>query len=99
MRFVSANLFSTLNVHMYTCKNIFYFVPSLQGAICLANSLKVVNEALTSLNLGFNEIRVCSFHSINFSLKNVVSFNVFMNFLHRMKEHLQLLKHLRPMKM
>lgn len=30
----------------------------LQGAICLARSLKVVNEALTSLNLGFNEIRV-----------------------------------------
>lgn len=30
----------------------------VQGAICLARSLKVVNEALTSLNLGFNEIRV-----------------------------------------
>lgn len=31
---------------------------SLQGAVCLARSLKVVNEALTSLDLGFNEIRV-----------------------------------------
>lgn len=64
MRFVSTNLFSSLNVHL--CKNIFYFVPSLQGAICLAKSLKVVNEALTSLNLGFNEIRVCSFQSSKF---------------------------------
>ncbi|KAF8407960.1 hypothetical protein HHK36_007100 [Tetracentron sinense] len=27
------------------------------GAVCLARSLKVVNEALTSLDLGFNEIR------------------------------------------
>jgi len=30
----------------------------LQGAQSLARSLKVVNEALTSLDLGFNEIRV-----------------------------------------
>lgn len=30
----------------------------LQGAISLARSLKVVNEALVSLDLGFNEIRV-----------------------------------------
>ena len=29
-----------------------------QGATCLARSLKVVNEALTSVDLGFNEIRV-----------------------------------------
>lgn len=29
----------------------------MQGALCLARSLKVVNEALTSLDLGFNEIR------------------------------------------
>ncbi|KAL0282106.1 UNVERIFIED_CONTAM: hypothetical protein Sangu_2970200, partial [Sesamum angustifolium] len=33
------------------------FALSFRGAICLARSLKVVNEALTSLNLGFNEIR------------------------------------------
>lgn len=31
----------------------------IQGAVCLARSLKVVNEALTSLDLGYNEIRVC----------------------------------------
>ncbi|CAI9092831.1 OLC1v1028171C1 [Oldenlandia corymbosa var. corymbosa] len=29
-----------------------------EGASCIARSLKVVNEALTTLNLGFNEIRV-----------------------------------------
>jgi hypothetical protein len=36
----------------------YFFFHSLQGAVCLARSLKVVNEALTSLDLGFNEIRV-----------------------------------------
>jgi len=35
-----------------------YVVRYLQGASCLARSLKVVNEALTSVDLGFNEIRV-----------------------------------------
>lgn len=32
----------------------------IQGAVRLAQSLKIVNEALTSLDLGFNEIRVCA---------------------------------------
>lgn len=32
----------------------------MQGAKSLARSLKVVNEALVSLDLGFNEIRVGS---------------------------------------
>jgi len=36
-------------------------VSGSQGALCLARSLKVVNEALTSLDLGFNEIRVWVF--------------------------------------
>lgn len=45
---------------------IFLFIYcSLQGAQCLAQSLKVVNEALTSLDLGFNEIRV---QDLGFSL-------------------------------
>jgi len=39
---------------------------STQGAACLARSLKVVNEALTSLDLGFNEIRVWTFCFVNF---------------------------------
>lgn len=56
-----------LRDEVYTILVIFLFliwwihVPHtdvVQGAICLARSLKVVNEALTSLNLGFNEIRV-----------------------------------------
>lgn len=33
-----------------------------QGAAVLAKSLKVVNEHLTSLDLGFNEIRVSISH-------------------------------------
>lgn len=40
------------------CSMLVFNYELLQGAICLARSLKVVNEALTSLNLGFNEIRV-----------------------------------------
>lgn len=40
----------------------------LQGAMCLARSLKVVNEALASLNLGFNEIRVCNLISASLQL-------------------------------
>jgi hypothetical protein len=35
----------------------------LKGAICLARSFKIINESLTSLDLGFNEIRV-SEHSV-----------------------------------
>lgn len=37
---------------------IYIIILEIQGASCLARSLKVVNEALTSLDLGFNEIRV-----------------------------------------
>lgn len=44
---------------------LFLFSPFrlvyVQGAICLAQSLKVVNGTLTSLDLGFNEIRVRNF--------------------------------------
>jgi NLR family CARD domain-containing protein 3 len=38
----------------------------VKGAICLARSFKIINESLTSLDLGFNEIRV-SIHSFLFS--------------------------------
>lgn len=44
-----------------TFLNLYYYlllINILQGAKCLARSLKVVNEALTSLDLAFNEIRV-----------------------------------------
>lgn len=50
-----------------------------QGALCLARSLKVVNEALTSLDLGFNEIRVriCCFVFLIFgSYGNYIISNV-----------------------
>lgn len=33
----------------------------LKGAICLARSFKIINESLTSLDLGFNEIRVSEY--------------------------------------
>ncbi|RWV80421.1 hypothetical protein GW17_00058310, partial [Ensete ventricosum] len=41
-------------------KNVATHSNLCEGAVCLARSLKIVNEALTSLDLGFNEIRVCS---------------------------------------
>ncbi|KAF2302465.1 hypothetical protein GH714_036444 [Hevea brasiliensis] len=47
-----------------------------QGAICLARSLKVVNEVLTELDLGFNEIR----HKANEEVK-ITSLNLANNFL------------------
>ena len=46
------------NCHDIPIKLFDYSNPHVQGASCLARSLKVVNEALTSLDLGFNEIRV-----------------------------------------
>lgn len=52
----------------------------MQGASCLARSLKVVNEALSSLDLGFNEIRVC----IDFVF-SVCFFSHFSSILHNLK--------------
>ena len=58
----------------------------LQGAQSLARSLKVVNEALTSLDLGFNEIRDDGAFAIAQALKSnddvaVTSLNIASNFL------------------
>jgi hypothetical protein len=44
----------------------------LKGAICLARSFKIINESLTSLDLGFNEIRV-SKHSVCFFILLVIT--------------------------
>ncbi|XVF02377.1 hypothetical protein REPUB_Repub04eG0170300 [Reevesia pubescens] len=57
-----------------------------QGAACLARSLKVVNEALTSLDLGFNEIRDDGAFAIAQAFKanedvTVTSLNLASNFL------------------
>lgn len=54
--------------------------------MCLARSLKVVNEALTSLDLGFNEIRDDGAFAIAQALKSnedvaVTSLNIGSNFL------------------
>ncbi|CAK7332779.1 unnamed protein product [Dovyalis caffra] len=57
-----------------------------EGAVCLARSLKVVNEVLTDLDLGFNEIRDDGAFSIAQALKanedvNITSLNLGNNFL------------------
>lgn len=53
-------LYMYLNYFHQICFYLFFNVNDcyFQGASCLARSLKVVNEALTSMDLGFNEIRV-----------------------------------------
>lgn len=46
---------------IYSLKHMLFYslcINYLQGAKCLAQSFKVVNEALTSIDLAFNEIRV-----------------------------------------
>ncbi|KAG6429616.1 hypothetical protein SASPL_107668 [Salvia splendens] len=57
-----------------------------EGAICLARSLKIVNESLVSLNLGFNEIRDEGAFAIAQALKSnedvrLTSLNLMNNFL------------------
>lgn len=44
--------------HSFLLFLFFIYIKCFQGAMCLARSLKVVNEVLTELDLGFNEIRV-----------------------------------------
>jgi hypothetical protein len=51
----SLNFIYNLRFDSYPCLLILLF---LKGAICLARSFKIINESLTSLDLGFNEIRV-----------------------------------------
>lgn len=58
--------------------------------------MKVVNEALTSLDLAFNEIRVWAliFLKSSFSQDQCSEIRVsHCNFVNRMKGHLPLLKH------
>lgn len=72
----------------------------VQGAVCLARSLKVVNEVLTELDLGFNEIRVmnCSFiESLFTNQQHFAPFHI--DFACRMMGLLPLLKPSSQMKM
>lgn len=72
----------------------------VQGAVCLARSLKVVNEVLTELDLGFNEIRVMNFSFIESLSTSSSIFSCFIfNFACRMMGLLLLLKLSRQMKM
>lgn len=63
-RFLQTDFISILYLYLCTynisTKDSFHnlYDGNFQGASCLARSLKVVNEALTSMDLGFNEIRV-----------------------------------------
>ena len=78
-----------------------WHVPILKGAICLARSFKIINESLTSLDLGFNEIRV-SKHIVFYSFLRhfgcPIYLTLFFYVLDRMMEHLHWPKHLRLMK-
>lgn len=47
-----------LSLHVLYDPSFLTFLLFLKGAICLARSLKIINESLKSLDLGFNEIRV-----------------------------------------
>jgi hypothetical protein len=55
VQFIDACL---LNLHMLYGPFFLLFVLFVKGAICLARSLKIINECLKSLDLCFNEIRV-----------------------------------------
>lgn len=48
----------SLNLHVLYDPSFLTLFLFLKGAICLARSLKIINESLKSLDLGFNEIRV-----------------------------------------
>lgn len=77
------------------------YIP-FQGAICLARSLKVVNESLMTLNLGFNEIRVCNSFPVQVQPPVLIKVSSCINLVslaHRMKELFLSLKHLKQMKM
>lgn len=77
-----------------------FSIKYLQGAVCLARSLKVVNEVLTELDLGFNEIRVknCSFIGYSFTNKQHLAL-FYIVVAYRMTALFLLLKHSRLMKM
>ncbi|XP_040860990.1 NLR family CARD domain-containing protein 3 isoform X1 [Glycine max] len=77
-------IFSNLHQSILGC--YCFMNQLLQGAQSLARSLKVVNEALTSLDLGFNEIRDDGAFAIAQALKSnddvaVTSLNIASNFL------------------
>ncbi|KDO82602.1 hypothetical protein CISIN_1g0068422mg, partial [Citrus sinensis] len=74
---------------IYSLKHMLFYslcINYLQGAKCLAQSFKVVNEALTSIDLAFNEIRDDGAFAIAQALKAnedvaVTSLNLANNFL------------------